>query len=67
MKGKYLLGALFMALLGASIALFAYTKIVVKPSVAVSKDSSKVDVQNAQAYLTSLQTQEGTDRFYICC
>ena len=30
MKGKYLLGALFMALLGASIALFAYTKIVVK-------------------------------------
>lgn len=59
MKGKYLLGALFMALLGASIALFAYTRIVAKPLVAVSKDSSKVELQNAQAYLTSLQTQEG--------
>jgi len=59
MKGKYLLGALFMALLGASIALFAYTRIVEKPLVAVSNDSSKVEVQNARAYLTSLQTQEG--------
>jgi Do/DeqQ family serine protease len=59
MKGKYLLGALFMALLGASIALFAYTRIIVKPSVAVSKDSSKVDLENARTYLTSLQTQEG--------
>ena len=48
-----------MALLGASIALFAYTKIMVKPIVAVSKDSSKVEVQNARAYLTSLQMQEG--------
>jgi Do/DeqQ family serine protease len=48
-----------MALLGASIALFAYTKIMVKPTVAVSKDSSKVEVQNARAYLTSLQMQEG--------
>lgn len=59
MKGKYFLGALFMALLGATIALFAYTRIVVKPLVAVSKDSSRVEAQNAQAYLTSLQTQEG--------
>jgi serine protease Do len=59
MKGKYLLGALFMALLGASIALFAYTKILVKPSLSISKDSSKVEVQDARAYLTSLQTQEG--------
>ena len=59
MKGKYLLSALFMALLGASIALFAYTKIIVKPVMAVSKDSSKVELQNARAYLTSLQTQEG--------
>jgi len=48
-----------MALLGASIALFAYTKIVVRPSLAVSKDSSKVEVRDAQAYLTSFQTQEG--------
>jgi serine protease Do len=59
MKGKYLLGALFMALLGASIALFAYTKIIEKPSVYVSKDSSKVDDQSERAILTSLQTQEG--------
>jgi Do/DeqQ family serine protease len=59
MRGKYLLGALFMALLGASIALFAYTRIMVKPLVAISKDSSKVELQNARAYLTSLQTQEG--------
>lgn len=48
-----------MGLLGAFIALFAYTRIIVKPSVAVSKDSSKVDLENARTYLTSLQTQEG--------
>jgi serine protease Do len=59
MKVKYLLGALFMALLGASIALFVYSKIMVKPAMAVSKDSSKVELQEARAYLTSLQTQEG--------
>ncbi|MCX6320602.1 MAG: Do family serine endopeptidase [Bacteroidia bacterium] len=59
MKGKYLLGALFMAMSGALIALFAYTKIVEKPSVAVSRDSSKVEVQDAKAFLTSMQMQEG--------
>lgn len=59
MKGKYLLGGLVMALLGATIALFAYTRLVVKPASVISKDSSSVDVQNARAYLTSLQTQEG--------
>lgn len=48
-----------MALLGASIALFAYTKLIERPSVAVSKDSSKVEVQDAKAFLTSLQMQEG--------
>ena len=48
-----------MALLGASIALFAYTKIMGKPSVAVSKDSSGVEVRDARAILTSLQMQEG--------
>jgi Do/DeqQ family serine protease len=58
MKGKYLLGALFMALLGATIALFAYTRIMVKPQITVSKDSSKVEVPDAKAYLTSLQTQD---------
>lgn len=48
-----------MAILGASIALFAYTRLVVRPTMAVTKDSSQVEVQNAKAYLTSLQTQEG--------
>jgi serine protease Do len=59
MKGKYLLGSLFMAVLGAAIALFAYTRIMVKSTNAVTKDSSSVELQNAKAYLTSLQTQEG--------
>jgi Do/DeqQ family serine protease len=59
MKGKYLLGALFMALLGASIALFAYTRIVGKPTMVISKDSSGVEVQQAKAFMTSLQMPEG--------
>ena len=32
MKGKYLLGALFMAVIGAFIALFVYTRLIDKPS-----------------------------------
>jgi len=48
-----------MALLGASVALFTYTKILGKPAQAISKDSSKVEVQDARAILTSLQMQEG--------
>jgi serine protease Do len=59
MKGKYLFGGLFMALLGASIALFAYTKIVDKPLVVSSGDSSSVESRNADLFLTSLQSQEG--------
>jgi Do/DeqQ family serine protease len=59
MKGKYLLGALFMAILGASIALFAYTKLQGKSTPEVSKDSSKVEIKDAQAFLTSMQMQEG--------
>jgi serine protease Do len=59
MKGKYLLGGLFMAVLGAAIALFAYTKIIEKPSQSISKDSSTVEVKDAGAFLTSLQMQEG--------
>jgi len=59
MKGKYLLGSLFMAILGASIALFVYTRIIEKPSVAISKDSSKVESKDAKAILTSLQMMEG--------
>jgi Do/DeqQ family serine protease len=59
MKRKYLFGGLLMAILGAFIALIVYSKIIVKPMVAASKDSSSVELQNARAYLTSLQTQEG--------
>jgi serine protease Do len=59
MKGKYLLGGLLMAILGAVIALFAYTKITDKPSPAISKDSSGVDIRDAKPYLTSLEMQEG--------
>jgi Do/DeqQ family serine protease len=58
MKGKYLLGGLFMALLGASIALFAYTKIVVKEPVVITRDSSGVELQDAKAYMTSMQMQQ---------
>ena len=59
MRGKYIFGSLFMALLGASIALFAYTRIIGKPSVAVMKDSSGVEIKDARALLTSFQMQEG--------
>ena len=48
-----------MAVLGATIALFAYTTIIEKPSQAVSKDSSSVEVKDAKTFLTSLQMQEG--------
>lgn len=56
---KYLLGGLFMALLGAAIALFAYTKIIERPSGTLAKDSSNVEVRDAKALLTSMQMQEG--------
>jgi serine protease Do len=59
MKGKYLAGGLVMAFLGASIALFVYTRVVGEPSASVTKDSSNVEVQQAKAFLTSMQMQEG--------
>ncbi|MCJ7447328.1 MAG: Do family serine endopeptidase [Bacteroidales bacterium] len=59
MKGKYLLGGLLMAFIGAAIALFAYTTIIEKPSLTVAKDSSKIEESDAQAILTSFQMQEG--------
>ena len=48
-----------MAVLGATIALFAYTTIIEKPSQTVSKDSSSVEVKDAKTFLTSLQMQDG--------
>jgi Do/DeqQ family serine protease len=58
MKAKYLISALFMALLGAAIALFAYTKIIDKPAVVLAKDSSKVTANEAQPVLTSMAVQD---------
>jgi len=48
-----------MALLGAAIALFAYTKIVDKPAEAAVRDSSMIATPQAQAVLTSFEMQEG--------
>ena len=59
MKVKYLFGGLFMALLGAAIALFAYTRIIEKPAVIQLKDSSQTEARDAEALLTSLTMQEG--------
>jgi len=59
MKMKIFLGGLFMAFLGAAIALFAYTKIEGKPSAYIAKDSSSLEIRDAEALLTSLTMQEG--------
>jgi serine protease Do len=59
MKVKYLFGGLIMAILGAAIALFTYTRIIEKPSPVITKDSSGVEVKDARAILTSFQSAEG--------
>jgi len=59
MKGKNLLGGLLMAIIGAAIALFAYTTIIDKPDATVVKDSSGIKATEPQAFLTALQMQEG--------
>jgi serine protease Do len=59
MKGKYLAGAVFMALIGAGIALFAYTAIEKKQEPVAVKDSSQTELPDVQAILTSFQMQEG--------
>jgi Do/DeqQ family serine protease len=59
MKGKYLFGAFFMALTGAAIALFAYTKIIDRPENVVVRDTSGYEVSEAKALLTSFQMQQG--------
>ncbi len=48
-----------MAIFGAVIALFAYTKLIDKPTQVITRDSSGVDVRDAKTYLTSMQAQEG--------
>lgn len=59
MKGKYLLGGFVMALMGAAIALFAYTALIEKPAEVVVSDSSGIETPQAQALLTSFQMQPG--------
>jgi serine protease Do len=59
MKVKYLLGGFLMALVGATVALFAYTAIIDKPADTVVKDSSDIEIPGAQALLTSFQIQPG--------
>lgn len=48
-----------MAILGAIIALFAYTKIFEKPVVSELRDSALVENHGARALMTALQPQEG--------
>ncbi len=59
MKGKYFLGALLMAVIGAAIAIFAYTAINEKQESVIVKDSAGIELQEAQAILTSFQMQQG--------
>jgi serine protease Do len=59
MKGKYLFGALLMAVLGGAIALFAYTKIIGRPSPVIVRDSSSINPPAAKPVLTSFEMAEG--------
>lgn len=58
MKAKDFIGAFVMALFGAAIALFAYSKINDRSAGTLAKDSSRVDLSDGNAYLTSLSMQE---------
>lgn len=48
-----------MAILGAAIALFAYTQLLEKTPANVTSDTSGIDMRDAHAYLTSLQQGQG--------
>ena len=65
MKGKYLFGGFLMAIIGAAIALFAYSTIIDKPYEIAARDSAHAEVPEAQAYLTALQMQEGQVDFTL--
>lgn len=58
MKAKYFFGAFLMALLGAAIALFAYSRISDRSAGALAEDSSRVELRDGKAYLTSFSMQE---------
>ena len=51
MKGKYLLGALVMALLGAFIALIVYTRLIDKPSVRAGKDTASLKIAGGTTHI----------------
>lgn len=57
MKMKYFIWSLLMAVAGAGIALFAYTSIIEKPAASVAEESSRIELQDANAILTSYQMQ----------
>lgn len=59
MKAKFVVGSFVMAVLGATITLLVYTRLIEKDLQVVKHDSSGVEVQNARALLTSFQMQEG--------
>jgi serine protease Do len=59
MKGKYLFGAFVMAVAGAFIALFVYTRLIDKPSETTGKEKETLIVSEAVPILTSLQQQDG--------
>lgn len=59
MKAKNLIGALLMAIIGAAIALLAYTQIIAKPEPIRVTDSSGILMEDASAILTSYVQQGG--------
>ena len=59
MKAKYLIGSLLMAVLGAAISLFVYTKMLPTPKQAVEGNNSNTELQKAEALMTSLTSQDG--------
>lgn len=58
MKGKYFIGALMMAVIGAFIALFVYSRLIDKPSERVANNAN-LNIPEAQPILTSLPQQDG--------
>ena len=60
MKKRNLFGALVMALSGALIALFIYTRLLDRPGIAFSGSSPVNLSENARAIMTSMQMQMQT-------
>jgi serine protease Do len=58
MKGKYLVGALVMSLIGAFIALMVYTRLIDQPSLRAGKDTASLKIPEAQPILTSFPAEQ---------